>query len=324
MDVVEGLLGLIVAVLAGGALAGAAAARRDPPARDRLVMAVGLALGVGEAIVLAQLAGAPGWVAALAIPVGLGLGLVRVRSLRRGVAAPAAVQHRPETARQGAGPVPGYAVEGVLGSGAAGTVYRARRVGDGTVVAIKVLHPTWRADPAFVAGFRSEALVMRTLDDPHCVRFYELVETDEILALVTAYVDGSTLRAVLTHAGRLSGEQALGVVSGALRGLIHLHSRGLVHRDIKPENILVDRAGTSQLADYGFGETGYRPPGRRRPPGGLPGLPEPRGDQRSRHRPAVGSLLVWSPALRALLRGAPVPGILAAGAPRPPRPHGRS
>ena len=65
-------------------------------------------------------------------------------------------------------------------------------------------------------------------------------------------MDGASLRSVIDSSGSLTPEEALGVTRGALMGLAHAHLLGLLHRDIKPENVLVDRDGTSKLADFGL------------------------------------------------------------------------
>lgn len=146
----------------------------------------------------------------------------------------------------------GYEIEGVLGEGTTGIVYLGQQHGTDRKVAIKALSPTLADDLVFLARFREEARLLARLDHPNIVRAYELVEQDDGACLVTEYVPGASLRAVLNRAGRLTTAQAFGVLRGALLGLAQTHAVGIVHRDLKPENILVDREGISKLADFGL------------------------------------------------------------------------
>jgi hypothetical protein len=144
-----------------------------------------------------------------------------------------------------------YTITGELGSGAAGRVFLARDQELDRLVALKQLSPELAAHPGFVDLFRHEAEVMARLDHPNCVKVYDFLEVGPALYIVNEYVEGASLRRVLEGAGKLEPEQALGVTGGALRGLAHAHSMGLVHRDVKPENLLADSAGISRLADFG-------------------------------------------------------------------------
>ncbi|MFN2466148.1 MAG: serine/threonine-protein kinase [Candidatus Dormibacteria bacterium] len=146
----------------------------------------------------------------------------------------------------------GYILEATLGAGSSGTVYAADQPSLSRRVAIKELSPQLAGDPGFLAAFRAEAQLMATIDSAHCVRVFDFIEEGGIALLVCELVDGATLRQVLQHAGRLTPEQSLGVLKGALQGLEEAHVTGVIHRDVKPENILVDRDGVSKLADFGL------------------------------------------------------------------------
>ncbi|MEA2645846.1 MAG: eukaryotic-like serine/threonine-protein kinase, partial [Chloroflexota bacterium] len=144
-----------------------------------------------------------------------------------------------------------YEFRGLIGSGTTGTVFLGHHVELDRPVAIKELAPELSDDPGFVDRFREEAATMAQLDNPHCVRVYDFIEDEDRAFLVAEYVDGASLRKVVETSGRLTPEQSLGVLKGALLGLGRAHDMDLVHRDVKPENILVDRNGVSKLADFG-------------------------------------------------------------------------
>ena len=148
-------------------------------------------------------------------------------------------------------PVGKYELRAALGTGAFGTVYLGYQRDLDRAVAIKELLPRFAADPGYIERFRGEAAVMARLNSARCVRVYDFLEVDGRALLVSEFVDGASLEAVIEHSGRLTPEQALGVLKGALSGLADANREGLVHRDVKPANLLADRDGVSKLADFG-------------------------------------------------------------------------
>ncbi|MFN2464818.1 MAG: serine/threonine-protein kinase [Candidatus Dormibacteria bacterium] len=158
-----------------------------------------------------------------------------------------------------AGEIGKYQVRGTLGAGAYGTVYLGWQDDLQRPVAIKELGQQMVTDPAFLEGFREEARIMALLDHPNCVKVFDFLEVGGRAYLVSEFVDGASLRQVVTDSGSLSPQQSLGVLKGSLQGLGHAHQLGLVHRDVKPENILADREGTSKLADFGQAYFGAGP-----------------------------------------------------------------
>jgi hypothetical protein len=148
--------------------------------------------------------------------------------------------------------VPGYTELREIGAGGQGHVVLARHDASGILVAIKYLRHYLLADPEFGEMFRSEAVVLASLDDPNVVRLYEYVESPSGAAIVMELIDGVSLREILAHQGATTPEAALVVLQGSLLGLAAAHRRGVVHRDYKPENVLVDGDGISKLTDFGI------------------------------------------------------------------------
>jgi hypothetical protein len=143
-------------------------------------------------------------------------------------------------------------MERELGSGASGRVVAAIRDADRQRVAIKYLSPRLLGDPQFVASFRAEAALLKTLDVPYIVRLLEYVEAPgQGAAIIMELVDGVSLREMIMRQGPAGPEAALAVLKGSLLGLAAAHALGIVHRDYKPDNVLVDRSGQSKLADFG-------------------------------------------------------------------------
>jgi Protein kinase domain/Bacterial Ig-like domain (group 2) len=150
-----------------------------------------------------------------------------------------------------------YLLDELVGQGAMGQVYRARRRDDEeTTLAVKVLRPELTADAEVVARFLQERAILTGLDHPNLVRVRDLVAEGETLAIVMDLVSGPDLRQHLRQAGgTLAPSDAVEVLAQVLDGLAAVHAAGVVHRDLKPENVLVDRsdpgAPRMRLSDFG-------------------------------------------------------------------------
>jgi serine/threonine-protein kinase len=132
-----------------------------------------------------------------------------------------------------------YVVERVLGTGAMGTVYRARQTRLDTWVAIKVLHPRWATDPEIVQRFEREAFATSRLDHPNALRVLDFGADGDVFYLVTEYVDAEDLQTIMEAQWPLRDERIVAILSQVLCALTAVHEVGIVHRDLKPENILV-------------------------------------------------------------------------------------
>jgi serine/threonine-protein kinase len=156
--------------------------------------------------------------------------------------------------------VPGYAVEGVLGRGGMGVVYKARHLALKRTVALKML--AGHSDPAERARFRAEGEAVARLPHPNIVQIHEVGEVGGRPFFALEFVEGGSLAARLAG-GPLPPRDAARLVA-ALAEAMHLaHSRNLVHRDLKPANILLQRKsearnpkpepqGDPSASDFGF------------------------------------------------------------------------
>jgi len=144
-----------------------------------------------------------------------------------------------------------YVIDGTLGSGAMGTVFRVKHAQTGELFALKTITPGAVA-PEHRARLLREAEATSRLDaHRNLVRVREVGEAGGRPFLVLDLVGGGTLADRLDH-GPQSVEDAIRVGIDLARGLEHLHRRGVLHRDVKPSNVLFDHDGTAKLGDFGL------------------------------------------------------------------------
>jgi tetratricopeptide (TPR) repeat protein/TolB-like protein len=142
-----------------------------------------------------------------------------------------------------------YRIDGPLGAGGMGVVYRATDTRLNRPAAIKVL-PENLADPEARRRFQREAQMVSSLNHPHIVTVYDAGEYLDRQYLITEYVDGGTLR---QWAARPRGWRPIvELLIGVADGIATAHDAGILHRDIKPENILLAKNGYAKLADFGL------------------------------------------------------------------------
>lgn len=138
-----------------------------------------------------------------------------------------------------------------LGRGGMGVVYKARQKSLNRFVALKLLAPERADDPQFAARFEKEAHALAALNHPNIVGVYDFGLAGGFYFLLMEFVDGVNLRQLL-QAKRLTPKEALSIVPPVCDALQCAHDHGIVHRDIKPENLLIDKAGTVKIADFGI------------------------------------------------------------------------
>ena len=148
--------------------------------------------------------------------------------------------------------VAGYRIEGLLGKGGMGSVYRANQLSMNRQVAFKVLAPRFSNDPTFVGRFRREARAAGRLHHHNLVTVHDSGEADGLVFFSMELVEGKSLKEVLKERGRLPPEEALGMARQTLEALAYAHGRSVVHRDIKPDNLMVTANGTIKVADLGL------------------------------------------------------------------------
>lgn len=172
----------------------------------------------------------------------------------RGQPEPAGDERREELPR-----ISGYLIDGVLGRGGSGVVYRARQSSVDRVVALKVLHPEATKRASTVKRLRREARLMAMLDHPNIVSAFDFGESADGWWLAMELVDGQSLSDRLRRGGPLSEEEAIGLFIPLSEALQHAHAAGVIHRDVKPANIILTPLGEPRLVDLGLARSEDEP-----------------------------------------------------------------
>ncbi len=151
-----------------------------------------------------------------------------------------------------------YEIQGVLGRGAVGVVYKGFDAAIDRGVAIKVITKA-SLDPEelkhVVGRFRHEARAAGRLVHPRIVQIYDYGEDDQIAYIVMELVNGKTLQQHLSQGDSYEIRESGEIIRQLLDGIGHAHSEGVVHRDIKPSNIMINNDGRIKISDFGIART---------------------------------------------------------------------
>jgi serine/threonine-protein kinase len=146
-----------------------------------------------------------------------------------------------------------YTIEGEIGRGGMGVVFRARDERLKRRVAIKVLPPELAFQQEIRARFTREAEMAARLSHPHIVPIHAVGEGNGLVYFVMAYVDGESLAARLKRRGRLPVEECRRIMKEVADALSAAHGLSVIHRDIKPDNILLEGTrGRVIVTDFGI------------------------------------------------------------------------
>jgi serine/threonine-protein kinase len=103
-----------------------------------------------------------------------------------------------------------------------------------------------------VERFQREARAARSLTHPAIVQVLDIGADGDTFFIVMEYLDGQTIREIVTAIGPISVARAVEIASSACQALAYAHDQGIIHRDVKPDNIMVLRGGATKLTDFGL------------------------------------------------------------------------
>ncbi len=150
-----------------------------------------------------------------------------------------------------------YRIEGKLGEGGFGVVYRAVHPLIGKAAAVKVLNRQYSANPQMVSRFISEARAVNQIRHRNIIDIFAFGSLEDGRQyFIMELLEGLPLDGHLAKRGRLSVEEAVAILRPVARALDAAHASGIAHRDLKPENIFLsfddEGAPYPKLLDFGI------------------------------------------------------------------------
>jgi serine/threonine-protein kinase len=146
-----------------------------------------------------------------------------------------------------------YTIEGEIGRGGMGVVFRARDERLQRRVAIKVLPPELAFQREIRERFTREAQTAARLSHPHIVPIHDVGEGNGLVYFIMGLVEGESLGSRLKRRGKLPAEEARRIMRETADALSAAHAVSVIHRDIKPDNILLEGTrGRVMVTDFGI------------------------------------------------------------------------
>jgi tetratricopeptide (TPR) repeat protein/predicted Ser/Thr protein kinase len=149
-----------------------------------------------------------------------------------------------------------YRVEGVLGEGGMGTVYKAWDKELERMVALKLVRSDLTRDPGAAQRFKQELLLASKISHRNILRIHDLGDAPGGTKFISmAYIEGEDLHSLLQREGKLPLARAVNIARQLCEALEAAHAEGVVHRDLKPQNILVNKSDHIFVSDFGLAKS---------------------------------------------------------------------
>jgi eukaryotic-like serine/threonine-protein kinase len=148
-----------------------------------------------------------------------------------------------------------YQIQAHMAQGGMSDIYRAFDLMHRREVVIKIPDHSMIGDPAQFERFQRELEVMKSLDHPAILKGLGSGKYNRVPYLVTEFVHGESLRALMEKSGSFPTEQVVALIQKLANGMAYCHKNEVIHRDLKPENILITSDGQPIIMDFGLALT---------------------------------------------------------------------
>lgn len=148
-----------------------------------------------------------------------------------------------------------FQIQAHMAQGGMSDVYRAFDLMHRREVVIKIPDQSMLGDPAQFERFQRELEVMKSLDHPVILKGLGSGKYNRVPYLVTEYVNGQSLRALMESHASPPTEKAVSLTRKIADGMAYCHNNEVIHRDLKPENILITEDGQPVIMDFGLALT---------------------------------------------------------------------
>lgn len=140
-----------------------------------------------------------------------------------------------------------YRIEGLLGQGGMGFVYRALHTHLNKPVALKVLPAEQASNPDLIRRFEREMHSVGSIVHPNIVSGFDAGVHEGIYFLAMELIDGLTLSDILRRHGPIPVALACEIIRQTAIGLDYVHKQGMLHRDLKPSNLMLLRSDNGEM-----------------------------------------------------------------------------
>ena len=144
-----------------------------------------------------------------------------------------------------------YRIDRLITRSSAVSIFQGTDLRTGRSVSIKIPHPEVARNARFLERFHREARIGRKLNHPGVVKVLPEDQAGQ-LYIVSEWIDGRSLREVLTEENEIAPERAVRIALAVCDVLAYIHREEIVHCDLKPENIIVGDTGQITLIDFGI------------------------------------------------------------------------